>query len=135
MLLKFMRFSQLAELPIQGKEADWIDGDYILQNRELVAVIARPGSLRDANMTVRGVGACIIDLTRRDQMSDQLSCFYPGAGRYRFHDGESVQYGVRDDGEVFWRYRSSSSVANDGSYADLEYSLGENDHAVKVVDR
>ena len=118
--------------PIQGKEADWIDGDYVLQNRELVAVIARPGSLRDANMTVRGVGACIIDLTRRDQMSDQLSCFYPGAGRYRFHDSESVQYGVRDDGEVFWRCRSSSSVANDGSYADLEYSLGENDHAVKV---
>ena len=24
--------------PIQGKEADWIDGDYVLQNGELVAV-------------------------------------------------------------------------------------------------
>ena len=29
-------------------------------------------------MTVRGVGGCLIDLTRRDRQSDQLSAFYPG---------------------------------------------------------
>ena len=59
-------------------------------------MIARPGSLRDANMTVRGVGGCIIDLTRHDQMSDQLSCFILVQDD-TFHDSESVQYGVRDD--------------------------------------
>ena len=30
-------------------------------------------------MTVRDVGGCLIDLTRRDRQSDQLSAFYPGA--------------------------------------------------------
>ena len=30
-------------------------------------------------MTVREVGGCLIDLTRRDRQSDQLSAFYPGA--------------------------------------------------------
>ena len=29
-------------------------------------------------MTVREVGGCLIDLTRRDRQSDQLSAFYPG---------------------------------------------------------
>ena len=36
---------------IQGKEVDWIDGDYILMNDQIVVVIARPGKTRDANMT------------------------------------------------------------------------------------
>ena len=30
-------------------------------------------------MTVRDVGGCLIDLTRRDRQNDQLSAFYPGA--------------------------------------------------------
>ena len=28
--------------PMQGKEIDWIDGDYVLRNDQVVAVIARP---------------------------------------------------------------------------------------------
>ena len=30
-------------------------------------------------MTVREVGGCLIDLTRRDRQNDQLSAFYPAA--------------------------------------------------------
>ena len=41
---------------------------------------------RKANMTVRGVAGMVIDFTRRFHESDQLSCFYPGAGRYLFED-------------------------------------------------
>ncbi|MGB1708939.1 MAG: hypothetical protein ACPHF4_13995, partial [Rubripirellula sp.] len=37
--------------PLQGKEIDWIDGDYVLRNDQVVAVIARPGAGRHANMT------------------------------------------------------------------------------------
>ena len=37
-----------------------------------------PGRGRNANMTVREVGGCLIDLTCRDRQSDQLSAFYPG---------------------------------------------------------
>ena len=118
--------------PISGKEADWIDGDYVLQNENLIAVIARPGALRDANMTVRGVGACLIDLTRREEWSDQLSCYYPGAGRYLFHDAGSVEFGVDESGEAYWKCQSSASVAGDGSVAELEYRLANADHSIKV---
>ena len=62
-----------------GKEADAIYGDLALANDQLIAVIAQPRRGRNANMTVHGVGGCVIDLTRRDRQSDLLSAFYPGA--------------------------------------------------------
>ena len=63
----------------QGKEVDGIYGDFALANDQLIAVVAHPKRGRNANMTVREVGGCLIDLTRRDRQSDQLSAFYPGA--------------------------------------------------------
>ena len=62
-----------------GKEVDGIYGDFALANDQIVAVVAHPRRGRNANMTVRDVGGCLIDLTRRDRQSDQLSAFYPGA--------------------------------------------------------
>jgi hypothetical protein len=62
-----------------GKEVDAIHGDFALANDQIVAVVAHPRHGRNANMTVRDVGGCLIDLTRRDRASDQLSAFYPGA--------------------------------------------------------
>ena len=62
-----------------GKEVDGIYGDFALANDQIIAVIAHPKRGRNANMTVRDVGGCLIDLTRRDRQSDQLSAFYPGA--------------------------------------------------------
>src|SRR3984885_10797948 len=62
-----------------GKEVDGIYGDFVLANDQIVAVVAHPRHGRNANMTVRDVGGCLIDLTRRDRQNDQLSAFYPGA--------------------------------------------------------
>ncbi|HVX13151.1 MAG TPA: CehA/McbA family metallohydrolase [Pirellulales bacterium] len=62
----------------QGKEVDCIYGDLVLRNDRIVAVVAQPIAERNANMTVRHVGGAVIDLTRRDRQSDQLSAFYPG---------------------------------------------------------
>jgi hypothetical protein len=63
----------------EGKEVDGIYGDFALANDQIVAVVANPRRGRNANMTVREVGGCLIDLTRRERQSDQLSAFYPGA--------------------------------------------------------
>jgi hypothetical protein len=63
----------------RGKEVDGIHGDFVLVNDQLIAVVAHPRRGRNANMTVRDVGGCLIDLTRRDRQNDQLSAFYPGA--------------------------------------------------------
>jgi hypothetical protein len=67
-----------------GKETDWIHGDHVLRNDRIVAVIAKPIATRHANMTVRNVGGCIIDLTSRERPNDQLSCYYPAAGLAEF---------------------------------------------------
>ncbi len=63
----------------RGKEVDAIYGDFAIANDQIIAVVAHPKRGRHANMTVRDVGGCLIDLTRRDHQSDQLSAFYPGA--------------------------------------------------------
>jgi hypothetical protein len=63
----------------QGKEVDGVHGDFVLANDQIIAVVAQPRLGRNANMTVRDVGGCVIDLTRRHPQNDQLSAFYPGA--------------------------------------------------------
>ena len=63
----------------KGKEVDGIYGDFVLANDQVIAVVAHPRRGRNANMTVREVGGCLIDLTLRDHQNDQLSAFYPGA--------------------------------------------------------
>ena len=121
--------------PLLGKEVDWIDGDYVLRNDEIVAVIARPDSRRHANMTVRSVGACIIDLTRLDAQSDQLSCYYPLGGRYQFHDAGLVETGTLEGGGVFWRCRSTGATARNGTVAMVEYQLRDGDPFLTVIKR
>ena len=74
-----------------GKEADCILGDYVLKSDRVWAVVAQPTSWRNANMTVRQVGGCIIDLTTAEQPNDQLSAFYPGRRQYRFSKAEIVE--------------------------------------------
>ena len=73
-------------LVAQGQEVDAIYGDTTLQNQHLRAVIAQPVATRNANMTVRNIGGCLIDLTRRNFESDQLSAFYPGRRVFAFSD-------------------------------------------------
>ena len=62
----------------KGKEVDAIDGDLVLKNDYLTAVVARVKKGRNANMTVRNVSGALIDMTINSRQSDQLSAFYPG---------------------------------------------------------
>ena len=74
------------ELVPRGKEVDAINGDLLLRNDFLTAVIARPGAARNANMTIRSLGGCLIDLAVRGHESDQLGAFFPGRRNYSFTD-------------------------------------------------
>jgi hypothetical protein len=60
-----------------GKEVDAIYGDIVLRNDKLVAVIAQPVDGRNANMTIKNVGGCLIDFTTREAQNDQLGAFFP----------------------------------------------------------
>ncbi|HND53020.1 MAG TPA: CehA/McbA family metallohydrolase [Pirellulaceae bacterium] len=67
-----------------GKEVDCIYGDYVLRNDRIVLVVGRPVAGRNANMTVKAVGGCVIDLTTRGNQNDQLSAYFPGGSRFNF---------------------------------------------------
>ncbi len=119
----------------KGKEVDAIIGDWILKNDDIIAVIANPTPGRNANMTVRGVGGMLIDLTRRSSNSDQLSCFYPTAGRYLFEDPESLVWVRPNQSSVklsTLEQKNASEItvsltgkplADDGTEAVLMYTL------------
>lgn len=65
-----------------GKEVDAIDGDYVLRNDRIVAVIGNPVPRRDANASLKGVGGAVIDLTVRGRQSDLLGVYWPGGGLF-----------------------------------------------------
>lgn len=91
-----------------GKEVDAIYGDIVVKTDKLTMVIAAARKGRNANMTVRDVGGCIIDFTSTAKSNDQLSCFYPGGKMFQFHsmdkmrlmvDGKKIELKSLDDGK------------------------------------
>ncbi len=124
-----------------GKEPDAILGDWVLRNEHIVAVIAAPGKLRNANMTVRNVGGMLIDLSLRGVNSDQLSCFYPSGNRYNFHDPESVTVSMDGKDQSLTssgRFEArklritlrGKPAKGEGSEAKVTYTLGDGDEAI-----
>lgn len=61
----------------KGKSTDAIDGDWILKNDKIIAIVgdAIPG--REANMRVQSVQGAVIDLTSLADNNDYLAAFYP----------------------------------------------------------
>jgi hypothetical protein len=89
--------SNWKECAPSGKEVDWIYGDYVLRNEHIVAVIAKPGPTRDANMTTRDVSGCLIDFTSREHSNDQLSAYYPGGRLFEFSKDATARPVSRGD--------------------------------------
>ncbi|QDT70053.1 hypothetical protein MalM25_29980 [Planctomycetes bacterium MalM25] len=119
----------------KGKEVDAIHGDHVLRNDWLVAVVAAPGEERDANLTVRNVGGSIIDLTARDKPNDQLSCFYPGGGSYRFErktEWDAEAWGEAE-GETLAFAGKAQSPAGSPLAIAVGYELRDTEAFVRVV--
>jgi hypothetical protein len=65
----------------EGKEVDAIYGDFVIRNPQLTAVVAAADPSRHANLTIRHVGGCLLDLTSTRDSNDQLGAFFPTSGR------------------------------------------------------
>ncbi|WP_253155708.1 CehA/McbA family metallohydrolase [Stieleria tagensis] len=117
---------------MDGKEVDWIYGDYEMSNDLLSLTIAAPLATRDANLTVRDIGASILDLTLNTPSNDQLSAFIPAAARYQFHDPSLVETGG-DEHAVYWRCQSSRSLKEDETTATVTYRLVDGEPFVRVM--
>jgi len=80
--------SNYDQLVPAGKEVDAIYGDYAIGNGTAKAIVAFPAGTRNANMTVRNIGGCLIDLASAAHESDQLSAFFPGRRKFVFADAK-----------------------------------------------
>ncbi|MHC4877334.1 MAG: CehA/McbA family metallohydrolase [Planctomycetota bacterium] len=127
------------EFAPQGKEVDAIYGDFVLRNDHVVAVIAQPLASRNANMTVRDVGGCLIDLTVRWNQSDQLSAFYPGKRRFPYRSSSASAEGKTveltdgavstDDGAITVRSAGAEGRPN----VEVTYQLAADAKFVEVT--
>jgi hypothetical protein len=119
-----------------GKEVDAIHGDFVLQNDKVIAVIAAPGPERDANLTVHNVGGGVIDLTERDAQSDQLSCFYPGGGAFKFTKRIDwpAEWGEPAVGTVTIAFEGAATAKNQkGLVHCVGYELRDGESFVRVI--
>ena len=137
-------------LPPTGKETDWIIGDHVLRNDRIVAVVARPVPTRHANMTVRNVGGCIIDLTEIGRQNDQLGAFYPGGNAFAHEfsgasadDTPAVARTSQDAGDAQAlsgrgrrvELRVVAAQTQNAPQAETTYSLADGDDFVTVTSR
>lgn len=131
------------ELVPAGKEVDAIYGDFVLKNNYLTAVVAQPASGRNANMTVRDVAGCLIDLTTTVNGSDQMSAFYPGAKRFAYRSFEVLDEKLGAVDFASQRFQSGNGgslvVTSQGNKllptVRVSYSLGVNDRFLSVTSK
>lgn len=117
----------LTSLAPDGKEADAIVGDYVLRSAEIVAVVAQPTAWRNANMTTKGVGAGVIDLTFRAAPNDQLTAFYPDQRKFKYGDPKaSVEAGVAT-------LRFTAAATDKLPAAELTYRLSDGEPWLAVT--
>ena len=113
-----------------GKEVDAIYGDYVIKNDVLTAIIAQPTPTRNANLTIREVGGCVLDLTRIDSDNDQLGCYYPTGQLYSFTDPKQVQIAVDSVGGAL---HITSQKESNGTFARVIYSIEEGDASLRII--
>jgi hypothetical protein len=119
----------------QGKEVDCIDGDIVLRNDHLIAVIANPIAGRNANMTVRNVHGAVIDLTERTAPNDQLSAFYPGAATYALREHASsagIDYSQTERRAVV-SYECSAPATDGMPEVHVQYQLRDGEPFLAVT--
>ena len=126
--------------PPTGKESDWILGDHVLRNDRIVAVIADPVPTRHANMTVRNVGGCVIDMTLADRSNDQLSCWYPGDGTVAYAFAGAEADGATGTRPLSLRgktatFRVVAAAKEQSPEIAVSYSLSDGDDFLTVASR
>jgi hypothetical protein len=126
----------------RGKEADAIIGDLVIRNRNLVAVIGRPISTRNVNVFVKSNAGTLIDLTTRENQSDQLSAFYPGQRDYAYREwmaSDSSGKSLPGDQVTVLRDPQSATItvksaASEGKPAvDTRYMLTADSRSLEVT--
>jgi len=125
----------------EGKEVDCIYGDWVLRNDKIVAVIGEAIRTRHANMSVINVGGSVVDLTQRDQQSDQLSAYYPVGRLYDLEgpldkDGKVISDAQGFGGKTLsFRFKGPAKQKETPLTAEVLYTLNDGEPWLKIVTR
>ena len=106
----------------QGKEVDAIYGDLVIRNSRITAVLARPLESRNANMTVRGTGGMLIDLTQRSAQNDQLSAYYAAAEHGPFSKTAKVTVDGKSQDVNLESFDPNSKLELSGKLITIQFS-------------
>lgn len=126
----------------RGKEVDAIIGDLVIRNRHLVAVIAQPIATRNVNVFVKSNAGTLIDLTTRENQSDQLSAYYPGQREFAYREWvatDSTGKSQPGDQVTVLRDPQSASItvkatASEGKPAvDTRYTLTADSRSLEIT--
>jgi hypothetical protein len=119
----------------RGKEVDAIDGDYLLRNDRVVAVIGSVAPGRHANLSCRSVQGALIDFTLLEADNDQLSAYYPHGDRNGAGPGATQATILSATGpELAVEFRRPAG-GRDPVEAVTRYSLRDGERFLKVVTR
>ncbi|GHB73116.1 hypothetical protein GCM10007390_29020 [Persicitalea jodogahamensis] len=73
-----------------GKEVDGMEGDWLMRNDLVVAVIGAAYSDREANQMVSSIQGAVIDYTSRRANNDQLVVYYPQGARVDVASADTI---------------------------------------------
>ncbi|WP_373515660.1 CehA/McbA family metallohydrolase [Persicitalea sp.] len=73
-----------------GKEVDGMEGDWLMRNSLVVAVIGAADPDREANQMVSSIQGAVIDYTSRRANNDQLVVYYPQGARVDIASADTI---------------------------------------------
>lgn len=73
-----------------GKEVDGMEGDWLIRNDLIVAVIGAAYPDREANQMVSSIQGAVIDYTTRQADNDQLVIYYPQGARVDVPSADTI---------------------------------------------
>lgn len=114
-----------------GKEVDAIDGDWILKNDRVIAVIGNAAPGREANQMVPAVQGAVIDFTTLSDNNDNLVAYYPQGYRIDAVSAHRVEVVKGRGDEII--LRAIRDATDEVPYASVtEYSLRDGESFLRV---
>lgn len=114
-----------------GKEVDAIDGDWILKNDKVIAIIGDAVPGRDANVMVPSVQGAVIDFTSLAANNDNLVAYYPQGYRIHAVSAHKIEI-VRSKGSEIILRAIRNPTDEDPYLSVTEYMLKDGERFLRV---
>ena len=115
----------------KGKEVDAIDGDWIMKNDKVIAVIGNAVPGREANQMVPSIQGAVIDFTSLAANNDNLVAYYPQGYRINAMSAHKIEI-VRNKGsEIILRIIRNPSE-EDPYLSATEYVMRDGENFLRV---